>query len=281
MIGLAAMLGSPAWAAESFHSSGKDPESDRVVAAILKSAPVDAAEPDELARPTRPMRLALSATRKRRSSPGIDVTSSAPTRSEPQQRVAAVREFQVSKKRGNFRKPPQKPESLGRETTYRVKPGDLLEISIWKEPDMRREMLVLPDGTISYPLAGHSQVVGMTPKEIEELLGRRLARYFKNPFINVIVKRTTGNQIYVLGEVRNPGAFTINQPVDVMQALSLAGGLSEFADKSEIIVLRRSPGGGQEVLSFKYSSVQRGRNLNANITLVSGDTVVVPERGLF
>lgn len=182
---------------------------------------------------------------------------------------------------GPVRTPALKPVDFGRATTYRVKPGDQLEISIWREPEMRREMLVLPDGTISYPLAGHTQVVGMTPKEIEDMLTRRLTKYFKDPFLNVIVKRTTGNQIYVLGEVRNPGAFTINQPVDVMQALSLAGGLSEFADKGDIKVLRRRDNGRQEVISFKYSAVQRGRNLASNITLLSGDTVIVPERGLF
>lgn len=221
------------------------------------------------------------------ASPAGEMRGTAMARAERRAQGKSIQDIIVSSKSGKsarkrgLRKPPSKPAGLGRDTSYRVKPGDLLEISIWKEPDMRREMLVLPDGTISYPLAGHVQVVGMTPKEIEDVLARRLSGYFKNPFLNVIVKQATGNQIFVLGEVRNPGAFTITQPIDVMQALSLAGGLSEFADKSEIIVLRRQGNGEQKVISFKYSSVQKGRNLGTNVTLLSGDTVVVPERGLF
>jgi polysaccharide export outer membrane protein len=172
-------------------------------------------------------------------------------------------------------------EGADRTSSYRVKPGDQLEISIWKEPDMRRETLVLPDGTVSYPLAGHPKVTGLTPQEIEQLLDRLLASYFNDPFISVVVKRASGNQIYVMGQVRNPGAFTITQPVDVMQALSLAGGLSEFADKGDIIVLRRLDSGAQESIRFAYSSVQRGKKLSSNIILKSGDTVVVPEKGLF
>lgn len=168
-----------------------------------------------------------------------------------------------------------------RANTYRVKPGDQLEIAIWKEPDMRRDTLVLPDGTISYPLAGHPTVMGLTPKEIEELLGERLTNYFNDPFISVVVKQTSGNQVYVMGQVRNPGVFTITQPVDVMQALSLAGGLSQFADKNKIIVLRRLDTGAQKVIRFAYSSVQRGKKLTSNIILKGGDTVVVPEKGLF
>lgn len=192
-----------------------------------------------------------------------------------------LRDDPFCKSRGRVRKPARKPQYLNRPATYRVRPGDLLEISIWKEPDMRRETLVLPDGTISYPLAGHTRVVGLTPSEIERLLSKRLVKYFKNPFISVIVKKTTGNQIYVLGQVHNPGAFTIVQPTDVMQALSLAGGLSEFADKGDIMVLRRLENGEQKVIPFKYSSVQRGKNLSTNVMLISGDTVIVPERGLF
>lgn len=211
------------------------------------------------------------------AAPGAQVQ---PERAGQSAAASESSEFGCARKSG-FRKPPRKPKGFNAAADYRVKPGDLLEISIWKEPDMRREMLVLPDGTISYPLAGHVEVEGMTPKEIEALLARRLSRYFKNPFLNVIVKQTTGNQIYVLGEVRNPGAFTISQPIDVMQALSLAGGLSEFADKSEIVVLRRQGDGEQKVINFKYSSVQKGRNLGTNVKLLSGDTVVVPERGLF
>lgn len=165
--------------------------------------------------------------------------------------------------------------------TYRVKAGDQLEVSIWKEPEMRRVTLVLPDGSISYPLAGQVQVSGLTPSEIEQLLNERLSQFFKDPFLSVTIKETSGNRIYVLGQVRNPGVFPVTQPVDVMQALSLAGGLGQFADTREILVLRRGPDGKLRSIPFKYSSVQKGQDLSSNVILKAGDTVVVPEKGLF
>ncbi|MDH5411152.1 MAG: polysaccharide export protein [Alphaproteobacteria bacterium] len=164
------------------------------------------------------------------------------------------------------------------EDSYRLNPGDRLEISIWKEPDMRREVVVLPDGTISYPLAGHMTVAGMTPAEVQDLIARRLVErnIYRNPSLHLAVIEASGNQIYVIGEVRRPGAFILNRQLDVMQALSLAGGLSEYADKGDIIILRRSDT-NQTALKFDYSNVQSGKKLNTNVLLRSGDVIVVPD----
>ncbi len=172
--------------------------------------------------------------------------------------------------------------ALAQDGSYRLSPGDMLEISIWKDDNMRRKVVVLPDGTISYPLAGHFRVAGMTVQEVEAKLVEKLkqGRYYKDVTITVSVMEARGNEIFVIGEVNNPGAFTARRQIDVMQALSLAGGLTEFADETDIVVLRRSQN-GQESFPFDYSAVQSGRKLSSNILLQSGDTVVVPAGGIF
>lgn len=166
------------------------------------------------------------------------------------------------------------------EDGYALNPGDVLEVSVWKEEGMEREVLVLPDGTISFPLAGHIQAAGMSAQQVEKILADRLLRYFKDPAISVSVKSVTGNKIFVIGQVQRPGAFVAAQPIDVIQALSLAGGFTPFAAEDEIRILRRE-GGKQTALTFDYSDVEKGRNLESNILLKSGDVVIVPTEGIF
>ena len=166
------------------------------------------------------------------------------------------------------------------DTPYRLHAGDILDISLWKEEGMQREVLVLPDGTISFPLAGQVEAAGRTAGQVEQILAERLQKYYPDPFITVSVLSTAGNSIFVIGEVQNPGQFLAVQPLDVMQALSLAGGLRVHADESEIKILRRR-NGKQTAIPFSYGDVQTGRDLNRNIVLESGDVVVVPSRGIF
>ena len=166
------------------------------------------------------------------------------------------------------------------EDGYALNPGDVLEVSVWKEEGMEREVLVLPDGTISFPLAGHIQAAGMSAQQVEKILADRLLRYFKDPAISVSVKSVTGNKIFVIGQVQRPGAFVAAQPIDVIQALSVAGGFTPFAAEDEIRILRRE-GGKQTALTFDYSDVEKGRNLESNILLKSGDVVIVPTEGIF
>lgn len=168
------------------------------------------------------------------------------------------------------------------DNSYRLNPGDMIEISIWKEDNLNRKVIVLPDGMISYPLVGHVMAAGKTPKELEDELVLRLknGKYFSSPTLNVSVTETSGNQMFVIGEVKNAGAFVLRQQLDVMQALSLAGGLTKFADRGDIVILRRI-GGKQQVYTLNYDGVASGRKANSNILLRKGDTVVVPSRGLF
>ncbi len=166
------------------------------------------------------------------------------------------------------------------EDAYALNPGDILEVSVWKEEGMQHDVLVLPDGKISFPLAGHIQAAGKSAEQVEKILGQRLTRYFPDPVITVTVKSVGGYTIFVIGQVRQSGRFSVGQRTDVMQALSLAGGFTEFADEDEIKILRRE-GGKQSILPFDYSDVEKGRNLESNILLKSGDVVVVPTEGLF
>ena len=164
--------------------------------------------------------------------------------------------------------------------SYRLNPGDVLQITVWKEEGMQREVMVLPDGNISFPLAGHVKASGLSPEELQGLLFKRLKKYFADPVITVTVTQLTGNKIFVIGQVRSPGQFLANRPIDVMQALSLAGGLTTFADDA-IKILRRGQNGKQQAINFNYAETSKGRGLERNILLRAGDVVVVPTSGLF
>ncbi len=158
---------------------------------------------------------------------------------------------------------------------YGVHPGDVLAISVWNEEAMNREVLVRPDGGLSYPLAGDVPVRGRTVGEIEVMLAERLGRYIPEPVVTVAVREILGNTIYVLGKVNRPGPYVMSGATDVMQALSLAGGTATFAAPGRIRILRRA-GGVQTAIPFDYSQVEAGRALEQNILLEAGDVVVVP-----
>lgn len=158
---------------------------------------------------------------------------------------------------------------------YTVHPGDVLGISVWKEPDLQREVLVRPDGGLSFPLAGDMVARGRTVEAIQDALAERLARFIPDPVVTVTVQQVAGNRLYVLGKVNQPGMFVMAGPTDVMQALSMAGGTNPFAKLNDIKILRRTDD-GQEAISFRYGDVADGEDLEQNIVLQSGDVVVVP-----
>jgi polysaccharide export outer membrane protein len=163
-----------------------------------------------------------------------------------------------------------------RRERYLVQPGDILEISVWKEEDLRRDALVRPDGRFSFPLVGDIDATDKAVEELQSIVVERLERYIPAPVVTVTVKNILGNKIYVIGQVNNPGEFVVNPRVDVMQALSLAGGTTAFAALNEIVILRRELNGSQTAMQFEYKNVARGRSLEQNVMLVSGDIVVVP-----
>ncbi len=158
---------------------------------------------------------------------------------------------------------------------YHIQPGDVLQVSVWKEQDLQAEVLVRPDGAFSFPLAGDVDTRGKSVEQLRAELAERLKRYIPDPVVTIAVRQIVGNRIFVLGQVNRPGDFQFSRPVDVMQALSMAGGTTSFAALNDIVILRRERGQLQ-TLRFHYADVARGRDLAQNILLVSGDTIVVP-----
>ena len=158
---------------------------------------------------------------------------------------------------------------------YAVKPGDVLEISVWKEPDLQRTVLVRPDGAFSFPLVGEIDARGKSVSELNKLVADRVSKYIADAVVTVSLTEVKGNKIFVIGQVNKPGEFIVNPSVNVMQALSMAGGMTPFAATNDIIVLR-GQGTQQKAMAFRYNDVVRGRSLDTNIELLSGDIVVVP-----
>jgi polysaccharide export outer membrane protein len=168
------------------------------------------------------------------------------------------------------------PSSARPSEPYRIQPGDILTFSVWKEPDLQGDVLVRPDGGLSFALVGDIQAERMTLDQLKQELARRLEKYVPDPSVAVALKQLGGNRIYVLGKVNRPGEFPFSRSLDVMQAISLAGGTTPFASVNDIQILRRKPDGTQDAVEFHYAEVERGRGLRQNILLASGDTVVVP-----
>ncbi len=159
--------------------------------------------------------------------------------------------------------------------SYLIQPGDQLQIDVWHEEELRRELVVRPDGGISFPLVGDLIVQGTTPVQLTEVITRKLSRYIPDPVVTVTVAQASGNRLYVIGEVARPGEFPMSRPVTVLQALAMAGGFTPYAKRSDIKVLR-GHGSRQTVLPFDYSAVASGENLQQNIELKPGDVVLVP-----
>ena len=159
---------------------------------------------------------------------------------------------------------------------YLLSPGDMIEISVWKEEGMQKEQtLIAPDGNISFPLAGTIMAAGKTMFILEETIASRLATYITDPVVNIKLLQSNGNSIFVIGKVNKPGQFPTNRRIDVLQALSLAGGLTVFANQGDINVQRRV-GDTIKVFPFEYDDVIDGKHLEQNIILQPGDTVSVP-----
>jgi len=160
-------------------------------------------------------------------------------------------------------------------TDYKVNPGDVLLVSVWKEVDLQGEVLVRPDGKFSFPLAGDIDAKGRSVEEIRELLVKKLSRFIPDLVVSVATLQINGNKVFVIGQVNRPGEIVANPQVDVMQALSIAGGTTPFAELNDITILRRTPN-GQQSIEFRYRDIEKGKRLEQNIQLQAGDVVVVP-----
>ncbi len=159
---------------------------------------------------------------------------------------------------------------------YRINPGDVLQITVWREEDLKRELLVNPDGHFAFPLAGDMVGEGKTVEQVRQELSEKLGRFIPDVVVTVAALQLSGNKIYVVGQVNRANEFVMTRTLDVMQAISMAGGPTPFAKLDEIRILRRGDQGSQISIPFKFSDVQEGKKLDQNILLRAGDTVVVP-----
>ena len=167
----------------------------------------------------------------------------------------------------------QEPSPIG---DYLVGPGDILNISVWKDETLTRQCVVLPDGKIAFPLIGQMKASGRTVDDIAKELAQKLGRFVPGVDLSVAVHQVNSLIIYVIGRVNSPGRFVLNTDVNVLQALSMAGGLNPFAKRGDIKIFREADDGGTRVYTFDYDAVSSGDNIRGNIRLKRGDVIVVP-----
>lgn len=162
-----------------------------------------------------------------------------------------------------------------RSDIYQLRQGDSILISVWREDTLQRQVIVLPDGSVTFPLIGRVEVVGLSTPEVEQRLTTKLKEYFPEPIVTVVIVGIDGNRAYVTGKVIRPGPLILTGPITVLQAISLVGGFDKFADENDIKVIR-TISDSQEVIRVNYKDIISGRNMSTNIFLKAGDTLVVP-----
>lgn len=158
---------------------------------------------------------------------------------------------------------------------YLLGAEDVLHISVWKDESLTREVVIRPDGMVSFPLVGEIPAAGRPVEELRQDLVKRLSRYIPNPQVSVATVKILSLRVYVMGRVNKPGEYMVGHHTDVLQALSLAGGLTPFASENDIKIIRRERG-SERVFGFRYGDAQKGKGLDQNILLQRGDVVMVP-----
>jgi len=159
-------------------------------------------------------------------------------------------------------------------------PEDVLEIAVWKNPDLTKTVIIRPDGLISMPIIGDFQAAGLSANELAQRIADRLRQFVQNPAVSVNVKELNSYSVFVVGEVIKPGKFQLKSYVTVLQAISMAGGFTEYAKKNRLQVVRLKANGDRKVrethIPVQYEELVAGTSESGNIILISGDTVVVP-----
>jgi len=171
---------------------------------------------------------------------------------------------------------PNVPGAKGVDDDYIIGPSDVLAISVWKDSELTRTVLVRPDGKISLPLIGELEVSGLTALNVQRLVAQRLNEYISKPQVTVIVQDVRSRTYSVLGKVAKPGSYELGKPTTVLQAIAIAGGFVEFAKQNKTYIMRPVSGGATQKLPFEYNKVIKGKNPEQNVELKNGDTIVVP-----
>jgi polysaccharide export outer membrane protein len=158
---------------------------------------------------------------------------------------------------------------------YLIGPADLLQIFVWKEPELSRDVNVRLDGKITVPLLGDVEAAGRTPQQLGEELAKSLSKFLETPRVTVGVSQANSTRFYVVGQVGKPGDFPLSGRTTVLQGLALAGGFRDFAKTDSIVIIRQDRN-GQVVIPVNYKKLEDGKDISQNITLRPGDTVIVP-----
>jgi polysaccharide export outer membrane protein len=158
---------------------------------------------------------------------------------------------------------------------YKIGPDDVLHVMFWRDKDLTNEVTVRPDGRITLPLLNDVVAAGLTPEELRSKLTTEAQRYVEDPNVTVVVKQINSRRVFITGMVGKPGAYPLVSNMSVLQLISMAGGLSDYANPKKIRILRGAAG-NQQSLAFNYKDVAGGNNLEQNVELKPGDTVVVP-----
>ena len=172
--------------------------------------------------------------------------------------------------------PASRLDSAPPDQDYVIGPQDLLAINVWHEPELSRSVPVRPDGKISLPLVGEFNVSGLTPRLLETRLAKELENFVRYPQVTVMIQEANSHKFYIIGEIDRPGAYPLTTRMTVLNALATAGGFRDFAKVQHIYLLRPMPDGSRKRLHFDYKGVVGGKDLNQDIELQTGDTVVVP-----
>ncbi len=196
-----------------------------------------------------------------------------PAAAQDSGKVATGRQSSVA--RGDSRQQSEKSQPASQDPIYVIGPDDILDITVWKEPDFSLRLPVRPDGKISLPLLNDVQAAGLTPMQLAASVAVMLRKYLTQPQVTVIVTQINSWRVYVVGEVMRPGPIPMLPNMTVLQALATAGGLGQFANQKGIYVLRNE-GGKQVKYPFNYKEAINGKAAKQNIVLKAGDTIVIP-----
>jgi polysaccharide export outer membrane protein len=173
---------------------------------------------------------------------------------------------------------PARPVSTGLPVSsdYVIGPDDVLGILFWRDADMSGDVTVRPDGFITLPLLKDIKAVGLSPEELKDVITKAAAKFIEDPNVTVVVRQINSRNVFITGSVGRPGPYPLSGQMTVLQLVAVAGGLTEYADKSNITIVRGEAGKAPQTFRFNYKDVSRGKNMQQNIILKPGDTVTVP-----
>lgn len=169
----------------------------------------------------------------------------------------------------------QQPQPPSQEGIYQIGPEDLILVMVWKNEALTKTVSVRPDGWISLPLVGDIKAAGLTPMQLKATIVEKMKEFVADPNVTVIVEDIRSFKVFIVGEVARPGAYNLKSETTLMQALAIAGGLTQFASRTKITILRKE-GGKETGIRFNYNEVASGSDVSKNLQLRPGDTIIVP-----